>query len=155
MRIYQGVIEIRDLKSFLQKVPDGCIFIDADYVIDLKTVEFAVKKAIRSWENGKRISKNIAMETLLHFSGTRQINHAVKAGLKEGFNRIVVVDLNSCKKFLEMQGFRESEVLKIDQEKLKKIAQFYGISNEEIEITGWEKLNLLVREKIALFSVSK
>ena len=84
MKIYQGTIEIEDLKNFLQEIPDGCILINADYVVDLKTVEFAVEKALKAWESGKRVSKNLSMEVLLHFSGTRQINHAVKAGIKEG-----------------------------------------------------------------------
>ncbi len=155
MKIYQGIIEVEDLREFLNKISDRCLFIDADYVLSIESVKFAVSKAIESWEKGKRISKNLPMEILLHFSATRQINHAVKAGLKEGLNRVVVVDLNSCKNFLEKNGFKEGRVVDVNEEKLKRVAEFYGIGEKEIEIVGWEKLDLLVRERIALFSISK
>ncbi len=155
MKIYQGIIEIDDLRDFLKKIPEGCVFIDADYVLSIDTVRFAIKKAIDSWNRGRRVSKNLSMEILLHFSATRQINHAIKAGLKEGINRVVVVELNSCIDFLQYHHFTECKVLEISMEKLRRVAEFYGIDKREIEITGWEKLDLLVRERITLFSISK
>ncbi len=155
MRLYQGIIEIENLREFLKKIPERCVFIDADYVISMETVEFAVRKAVRSWNSGKRVSKALSMEILLHFSATRQINHAVKAGLKQGLNRVVVVDLDSCRRSLENLGFEEQEVVETNPEKLRKVADFYGICDEEIGITGWNKLDLLVRERIALFTLSK
>ena len=36
---------------------------------------------------------------------------------------------------------------------LRAVMDFYGITDEEITITGIEKLPLLLRERIALFSV--
>ncbi len=155
MNLHCGTIEVKNLRSFLKKIPEGCVFIDADYVLSTDTVEFAVRKATDSWKRGKRVSKNLSMEILLHFSATRQINQAVRAGLKEGLNRVVVVELSPCQDFLHDHNFRECSVLKTDREKLRRIAEFYGIEEEEIKITGWEKLDLLVRERIALFSISK
>ena len=155
MRIYQGIIQIHNLRKFLEMISEKCVFIDAEYVISTETVEFAVRKALWSWQSGKRISKTLSIEILLHFSATRQINHAVKAGLKEGLNKVVIVDLDSCREYLKKCGFTEVDVIEINEKKMKKIADFYGIGEKEIEIAGIEKLDLLVRERIALFSISK
>ncbi len=155
MRIYQGIIFVKNLRDFLKQIPDGCALINADYVLSLETVRFAVEKALKSWEEGKRVSKSISMEILLHFSATRQINQAVKAGIREGENRVVVVDLNECIEILRKLGFKERDVVDGGEEKLRRIAEFYGIGNKEIEVTGWEKIEMIVRERIALFSISK
>jgi len=155
MRIYQGTIFVRNLRDFLRQIPDGCALINADYVLSLETVKFAVEKALKSWKEGRRVSKSISMEILLHFSATRQINQAVKAGVREGENRIVVVDLKGCIEILRKLGFKEEDVIDSKEEKMRRIAEFYGISKKEIEVTGWEKIDMIVRERIALFSISK
>lgn len=156
MRISQGIIEIKDVREFLKRIPDGCVLINANYVINLDVVEFAAKKAIKSWKEGRNVAKTLSMEILLYVSATRQINKALKIGIKEGLNEVVIVDVSEgCDELLKELGFEEREVLKTDEAKMKNIIEFYEISNEEIEIVGIEKLDLLVRERIALFDITK
>lgn len=156
MKIIQGEIYIDDVDAFIKKIPNGCVltFINADYVIDLGVVEFAIKKAIKSWKEGRRIAKTLSMEILLYYSATRQIKDALKLGLKNGLNRVVAV-VEDCEEWLKDAGFVEKNVLDKDikDEKIEKIKRIYDISDEEIEIVGKEKLPLLIRERIVLFDL--
>ncbi|MEM4540269.1 MAG: KEOPS complex subunit Cgi121, partial [Archaeoglobaceae archaeon] len=114
---------------------DFACFIDSKYVVDLPTVDFAVKKAIKNWNLGNRISKSIAIEILLYYSATRQIDIAKKLA---GTKRVVAVVLD------------ESEFSKIDFETKEFIPEFdielimdhYQISREELKIVGEQKISL-------------
>ena len=153
--IAQGVIGIENLREFLSKIPDGCVLINSDYVVDLDVLKFAVRKALKSWKEGRNIAKTLSMEILLYVSATRQINKALIIGLKEGINRVIVVDLNGCLERLKELGFKEEDVLQVDAEKIKRVAEFYEIDEEELNLVGKEKLPLLIRERIVLFDITK
>jgi KEOPS complex subunit Cgi121 len=156
MKILQGVIDVKSVEDLLKSVGDCAVLIDADYIIDLGVVEFAVEKAVKSWKNRKNIAKTLPMEILLYVSATRQIRDAIRLGVKEGKNKVVVVVLNDeCIDKLKELGFEECEVLKTDEEKVKRVKEFYNIGDEELNVVGVEKLPLLIRERIALFDVFK
>ena len=155
MRISQGVIEIKNVREFLSKIPDGCVLINSDYVISLDVLKFAVQKALKSWREKRNVAKTLSMEILLYVSATRQINKALKIGLKEGANRVIVVDLNGCLEKLKELGLKEEDVLQVDDKKIKRIAKFYEIDEEELNLVGKEKLPLLIRERIVLFDITK
>jgi len=159
MKIIEGIIEVNSLSEFLKKLnKTGCTitFLDANYVVDKDHVEFAVKKAIKAWNEGRRVAKTLAMEILLYCAGRRQISDAVEMGLKEGRNEVVAVVLeDECVDKLKELGFIEKPVLKLDDEKIERIKRFFDISDEELKIVGIDKLSMLVREKIALFDVFK
>lgn len=155
MKLYQGSMVVNDKDELLRKLPDGCVLIDADYVVSLDVVEFAVRKALKTWDEGARISKSLSMEILIHLAGTRQINQAIQLGIKDGVNRVVVVDLNGCIEILRENGFKEENVVKTNPEREKKIIEFYGIGKEELEVVGEKKLKYLIMERIALFSAMK
>lgn len=159
MKIVEGVIEVKSLRDFLKKLNDircTITFIDADYVIDKEHVEFAVEKAIKAWNEGRRVAKTLTMEILLYCAGRRQISDAIEMGLKEGLNEVVVVILeDDCIDKLKDLGFTEKSVLKLDDAKIERIKRFFDISDEELRIVGVDKLSLLVREKISLFDIFK
>jgi KEOPS complex subunit Cgi121 len=151
-RILSGYIDVEDVGKYLEALK-GCeaAIIDANYILDIENVRFAVEKALKAWKEGKRISKTLPMEILLHAAATRQIKDALKIGIKKGENVVFAVLLN-CE---EIPGFREDKFEKIspNEKQIEEIKEFYGISEEELEIVGAERLNLLVRERIALFSL--
>ncbi|ADC64467.1 Protein of unknown function DUF509 [Ferroglobus placidus DSM 10642] len=155
MKVVEGVVEIKDVRDFLSKLPCEATFINAEYVLDKEVVEFAAKKAKKAWEEGRRVARNFSTEILLYVAATRQIRDAVKIGLKEGRNEVVVVAEENCIEKLKKLGFKEENVLKIDEEKVEKVMKLYGIEEKEVEIVGKEKLPLLIRERIVLFDLSK
>ena len=152
--ILVGYIEIEDIRKYIESLK-GCeaAIIDANYILDIENVRFATEKALKHWNSGKSIAKTLPIEILLHAAATRQIKDALKIGIKKGRNTVFVVSLN-CDK---VPSFEEAEFKRInpDEEQIKRIKEFYGISDKELEIVGRERLNLLIRERIALFSLNK
>jgi KEOPS complex subunit Cgi121 len=143
MRVTFGELLVENLSNFRV---DYASFINSKYVVSLDVVEFAAKKAIENWKNGRRISRSLPIEILLHYAATRQIRDALRMGLKEGKNRVAAVILDEGK----IENFEELEFR--PEYDADAVVRHYGITKEELEITGPEKLPLLVRERIALFS---
>ncbi len=127
---------------------DFATFIDSRFVVSLDVVEFAARKAVENWNRGRRISRSLALETLLHYAATRQIKDALRLGVREGHNRVAAVIYDESQ--MDTLKFRELE-FEPDYD-LQAIMEHYEITKEEIEIVGLEKLPLLLRERIALFS---
>lgn len=152
MRVTFGELVVDDLSSFRA---DYATFINSKYVVSLDVVEYAAKKAVENWNRGKRIAKSLSIEILLYYAATRQIKDALQIGISEGRNRVAAVILDEERM---VEAFKAGEIkfkeMKFKPEyDLKAVKEFYGITDEEISITGVEKLPMLVREKIALFSV--
>jgi len=146
MRVTFGELVVNDLSSF--KV-DYATFISSKYVVSLDVLEYAAKKAVENWEKGRRISKSPPIELLLYCAATRQIKDALKLGVVEGRNRVAAVILDESR--MSEVEFTETDFR--PEYDLRAVMDFYGITDEEITITGIEKLPLLLRERIALFSV--
>ncbi len=128
--------------------------ISSRYIVDLENLRYAASKAMENWEKGMRISKSPALEVLLYYSATRQIRDAIKIAARGREKAgLVVLDEEEFEDVKDEIEFRELEFAPdYDLEEIKAV---YGITDEEIEITGIEKLALLIRERIALFSVSR
>ncbi|WP_457549873.1 KEOPS complex subunit Cgi121 [Archaeoglobus sp.] len=154
MKVKQGILKINSLEDFLKNLGECVAVIDGRYVIDLDVVKFAVEKALKSWKDGRNIAKTLPLEILLYFCATRQIRDAIKVGVKEGISEAVVVVLKECEDKLE-KFFEEKEVVRIDEERIENVKKLYGITDDEIEIVGLEKIALLIRERITLFDVFK
>lgn len=153
--ILQGILSVKNLDDFLREFGECVAVIDADYVIDLDVVKFAVEKALKSWREGRNVAKTLPLEILLYFSATRQISDAIKVGVKEGEKEVVVVVLDeNCKDRLR-KILEERNVVKFDEKRIENVKKLYGIDDKELEIVGIEKLPLLIRERIALFDVFK
>jgi KEOPS complex subunit Cgi121 len=150
MRVEFGELEVTpDFRT------DCAAFIKATYVVDLATVSFAAEKAIKNWRSGKRISKSLPIEILLYHAATRQIKDALKTGIGSGKTRVAAVIIDE-KKFEELKNKISFRSLKFKPEyDLSEVKKLYGITDAELEITGEEKLPLLVRERIALFSAMR
>ncbi len=143
MRVTFGEIYVEDQSKFRA---EHAAFINAKYVVSIEVVEFAAKKAIKNWNAGRRISRSLPIEILLHYAATRQIKDALKLGVGKGVNRVAAVILDEGK----VEGFEEKEFK--PEYDVDAVVKHYGITKEELEIAGLEKLSLLVRERIALFS---
>jgi len=150
MIILQGIVSVDDVSKFLARFGECAAFLNADYIADIGHAEIAAKKAIKAWREGRNIAKTLPVEIMLYAAATRQINRAMVLGLKRGRNRVVVVlNCNS------VDVVKEENVLEMDEKKIKRLKEFFEISNEELEIAGIEKLPHLIRERIVLFDLGK
>ncbi len=152
--VKQGILKVKNLQEFLSTYGDKAVFLNADYIVDENHVYFAVKKALKAWEKGRKVAKSLPLEVMLYAAATRQIRDAIKLGVKEGKNRVVGVFFNNVK----VEDFEERKVLdevSKNKEKLKRIVDFFDISEEELKVVGIEKIPLLIRERIILFDIEK
>ncbi len=152
--VKQGILKVENLQEFLSKYGDKAVFLNADYIVDENHVYFAVKKALKAWEKGRKVAKSLPLEVMLYAAATRQIRDAIKLGVKEGVNKVVGVFFNNVK----VDDFEEKKVLEDvskNKEKLRRIVDFFDISEEELKVVGAEKIPLLIRERIVLFDIEK
>jgi KEOPS complex subunit Cgi121 len=145
-------------------------FFDADLIAGWEHLYFAVLNALKAFENGKNISKNLAVECLLYASAQRQISSALKLiGVKGGSSRVAVVVVADGKEEAEgtlrkvsvlIEGKHDDGVLELSDEKLPLVMKLFGISDVELGTRledGEQKkaLSDLVIEHIALLAVQR
>ena len=142
-------------------------FFDAELVATWQHLYFAVLNALLAFENGRNISKSVAMEVLLYASAQRQIRKALQLiGVKCGSANVAIVivgqNANSVKAVLSAVSKHigaepDETVLEVSKEKLQRIREAFGITEKELE-TVMEKRDVnqavvnLVIERMALLS---
>lgn len=161
IQILEGKLSIYNVDEFLQKLKKISMeknltiqALDADKIAGKDHIRFAVEKAINSFKTGTNIANDLSKEIMLYAAGTRQINKAVKLGIHKGENNIVIVAVGESK----LSGFDEiryADVLVYNASKREHLMKIFGITNEELEAVGEEKLPELVLERVALVDVIK
>lgn len=162
IQIIEGTIFIDDKEKFLHKLnkisEDNGIVIqafDADKLAGEEHIRFAVKKAIDSFKAGRNIANDLAKEIMLYAAGTRQINRAIKLGVHNGENNIVLVAVGDV---IDLSAFNEitpKHVLQYDSSKNDALSDFFNITEEELKAAGADKIPELVIERVALVDVMK
>jgi len=165
--ILAGKIKIEDIKSFLSTVNEiatnfGVVIqaINAEKIVGKEHIDYAVKKAIKSFENGRNIAKNLGLEILLYMSARRHIQKALAMGIREGAMNVLFVvtgeevqikkALGTLSKMIEVRP----EVIEYDESKHSSIVKAFGITDKEVDAAGGnEKIPKLVLERVALFDV--
>ncbi len=163
--IIEGSVFIENVEEFLQKLKKTSTeknavlqALDADKLAGEEHVRFAVEKAIRSFETKRNIANELAKEIMLYASGSRQISRAMKLGIHKGLNNIVLVAVGDnlhASVFSDLPEIEQKPVLRYDHSKKKALMDAFGITEEEIEAAGEEKIPLLVLERVALVDVIK
>jgi KEOPS complex subunit Cgi121 len=163
--IYQAVFTVDDSVGFLREVreaADACgthiILFDADHIAGRDHVTTALRHACRSWTGGEAIANSIEMEALLYAAGTRQCQVAASFGIHPGENRAYIAvcppapgvrdRLAGLVTFVDED--REEE---IGPEKRERLADFFGITPEEVAVVGEDRFRDLVLERVALLDV--
>ena len=116
---------------------------------------FAIEKAMNSFKTGKNIANDLGKEIMLYASGTRQINRAMKIGVHNGKNNIVLVAIGED---VDLSGFDEitpKDVLQYEGSKNRALMDIFNITDEEIKAAGVDKIPELVLERVALVDVLK
>ncbi|KCZ73667.1 hypothetical protein ANME2D_00740 [Candidatus Methanoperedens nitroreducens] len=166
IHILEGTAFIDNLDEFLHKIKKiskerniTIQALDADKLAGEKHIRFAVEKAINSFKTGRNIANDLDKEIMLYASGTRQINRAIRLGVHKGENNIVLVAVGEDHAIPGLDElFNEIKpvhVLQYNESKKKAIMQAFGITKEEIEAVGNEKIPEFVLERVALVDVIK
>jgi len=162
-------VRIKNIDAFfdlVKKGTEGCHvqFFDARIIAGFDHLYFAALNALKAFETGLNISKNLALDVLLFASGQNQIKEAVELlGIKPDSFQIAVLILADTRfkvsKALNyvsdlLQAEIGDEVIELTDGKVETIKRAFGITDLEIEATlrrtEKEALISLLTERAAL-----
>jgi KEOPS complex subunit Cgi121 len=162
IHILEGTVFVDNVDAFLHRLrkiseEKKMVFLalDADKLAGEEHIRFAVEKAVSSFERGKNIAKDLAKEIMLYAAGTRQITKAMKLGIHEGQNNVVLVAINNRPDFSAFTEITPQRVLEYRPSKKEILMELFSITKEEIEAVGEQKIPELVLERVALLDISK
>ena len=167
-------VKIGDVDTFLKKIkasiyPATVQIVDAMKIAGMQHLFFAFLNAKKSFEQGRAISENLEMETLLYASGKRQINKAIEMlGIKSKTSNIAAVLFASKENELEdyesrltklVSGVQDDSVLDIKERgKIEALMEIFEVTDLEVKavtrlgITTNEVLTWLIVERVSLLT---
>jgi KEOPS complex subunit Cgi121 len=162
--IIQFEIEIDEPDSYLGKVRQignrfgvHIVLFNAEMMAGMSHVCSALKHAFRAFDRGTAISNSPEMEALLYASGTRQCRSGLRFGIHPGKNRVYLCICPENRKALEdllKDGIIVHEDWNIlSPEKVKRLTDQFGITQEELEVSGRDRITDLILERVALLEV--
>jgi len=139
------ITAIRDIQSRSGSVIAA---LDASKVVSEKHAAFAAKKAFLALAEGRNVAKDPSLEILRYASGQRQIEKALLMGASEATERVVLVVVGDLPG--EVSSLVKEDGLGCSTWKRDRVMNAFGISEEELEAVGAEKMPDLVIERVAL-----
>ena len=166
--IVSGLVKITDNNIFIKQLSDiaRCYNItvqalNADLLSGVRHIQFAVEKAIRSFESGKNTANNLGMEIMLYASGSRQIEKALDLGVKNGENRVAIVLVGenvpdeATFDIMTLLNSEDASIVDYSDRKKEDLLKLFNITAAELEAVGEDKIPELVLERVALVDVMK
>jgi KEOPS complex subunit Cgi121 len=162
----QVSFQVSDIGKFLSWLRDlshrngvSIVCFNADIMAGRGHVISAVLHAKRAVKNGTCISSTFEIEALLYAAGSRQCQDAIKFGVHQGLNNcylcIYPLNLNVWPELLAGLTISSEDWEQIPDEKLNILVSLFGITNEELTVTGRNRIKDLVLERVALLDVYK
>ncbi|WP_135829980.1 KEOPS complex subunit Cgi121 [Halorussus halobius] len=171
MKLVEGRAEITDLDAFLDDL--GAVgdefdcavqAVDGDYVVGPDHLRAAVERADRAFDRDENVARERAVEMLLYAAGRRQINRALRMGVSEGENRVVVVvhssagddaaEREAASPVRDLLDVADSNAASADRIDREAVLDFFDVREAELAATD-ATLADLVRERVALLDVQK
>ncbi|HUW68561.1 MAG TPA: KEOPS complex subunit Cgi121 [Candidatus Nanoarchaeia archaeon] len=166
--IVSGLVKITDNNIFIKQLSNiaRCYNItvqalNADLLSGVRHIQFAVEKAIRSFESGKNTANNLGMEIMLYASGSRQIEKALDLGVKNGENRVAIVLVGenvpdeAAFDIMTLLNSEDASIVDYSDRKKEDLLKLFNITAAELEAVGEDKIPELVLERVALVDVMK
>jgi len=115
---------------------------DASLVATWEHVFFSALNAVKAFNDGRKIARTLGMECLLHMSGQRQINIALKMfGLKPKIRELGALIISKSEKRIKsaiqelvnrLGGVMEDSVLELNLEKAERVKEAFKVGDEEL-----------------------
>ena len=158
-------MEFEDVPDFLSTLKDvtrnygvTCQAVDANAVAGKEHIDYCVEKSIRAHASGENLANELGVEILLYLCGNRQISRALELGVREGFNRLVVVFIGDGARRAADDTDRlmeSSDTISYTNQKRDFLTGLHGITPEELDAAGEEAIPMLCRERSALLELEK
>jgi KEOPS complex subunit Cgi121 len=135
------------------------VCLDADRMAGRRHVESAVRHALRAWHEGTAIADSLEMEVLLYAGGTRQTSIGRNFGVRSGTRNLYVCFIPFSEEAITEIGqwvqYTKDNERDLEEEKIRRLTDLFGISWEECETVGKGRIQDLVIERVALLDVYK
>jgi KEOPS complex subunit Cgi121 len=144
---------------------------DAAVIASQQHLLFATLNALTAFEQGQRISENLAVEILLYASGQRQISKAIeRMGVKPTTATIAVAFLTATPDDAEtmeakltqaIPGVRDDRVLAFQAGKVERVINAFAVTDRELAAVAddgenpWVALVKIVIERGALLAIDR
>jgi KEOPS complex subunit Cgi121 len=168
-------IQVASIDAFFIQIrrvaPIPLQFFDANVIAGEQHLLFATLNALTAFEQGYRISENLAVEILLYASGQRQISKAIELiGLKSNTSEIAAVFLSATPEEAEkmsvkiskiVPGVRDDSVLGFQEGKVERLINVFGVTDRELEVvtkdteSRWDSLVKIIIERSALLATNR
>ncbi|MDY6779821.1 MAG: KEOPS complex subunit Cgi121, partial [Halobacteria archaeon] len=166
-RVVEAEVGFEDVDALLDSVDAvseehavGAQVFDPNYVVSPEHLREASEKAVRSFDREENIADSLGMEILLYAAGTRQIDLATRVGPKEDSEDIVFVLVggstdvdDAVDAVLDVEGVSPTHGIDYCDE--ERVRDFFGITSDEVDAVGENKLEYLVLERVALLDINK
>ena len=165
MEIICGDIRIDNLSSFLseiKKISDELDVIiqamDSMKIASREHLDFAIKKAFSAFNEGRNVARDPGLEIMRYAAGKRQIGDSFCIGLNEGENKGVFViagkeeNIRSAVQIVKKMLSSSKELLYTSQ-KRDPLMETFGITEEEVNAAGEDRIPDLVIERVALVDI--
>lgn len=164
--IRQVRFQVMDIESFLSWLRElshrngvSIVCFNADLMAGQKHVISAMLHAKRATMNGTNISGSIEIEALLYAAGSRQCLDAGKFGVHQGLNScyVTIYPINP-RVWTDLSGVMtpsDEDWEHMTDTKMDLLISLFGITNDEIAVTGKNRIQDLVLERVALLDVYK
>jgi KEOPS complex subunit Cgi121 len=164
--IRQAKITVDDRNAFLRMIQEiarsystHIVCFDADKLAGRDHAEAALQHAQHSFFSERPISNSFEMEALLFAAGSRQCLVAALFGIQEGENRTFVcsypVNEEVWKELSHHMHFVTETWGEMTPDKEARLMILFGITQEELDMVGRDRMKDLLLERIALLHVNR
>jgi KEOPS complex subunit Cgi121 len=168
-------VQIASIDAFLIQIRTVATsplqFFDANVIAGEQHLLFATLNALTAFEQGYRISENLAVEILLYASGQRQISKAIKLiGLTSNTSEIAVAFVTATPEDAEkmvanisktVPGVRDDSVLGFQEGKVERLINAFRVTDRELKAikkdteSPWDSLVKIIIERSALLATNR
>ncbi|MDR3102268.1 MAG: KEOPS complex subunit Cgi121 [Methanocalculaceae archaeon] len=161
LKIYEAIADIsdtattiREVNAIAERTNSTIVLFNAEKIAGLDHVLSAVRHAERSFASGKPIARTLAMGILLYASGQRQCSLAPRFGLHAERNYLLTAviggDTAAAKELLAAIIVPKEHGVTAP---IPVLMEEFGITEAELEITGTDRMEELVIERVAMVDV--
>ncbi|MGZ4902275.1 MAG: KEOPS complex subunit Cgi121 [Halobacteriota archaeon] len=164
-----GRIAISDVRRFLTTLNEiarsyqtTIQAVDASKIAGRQHIDYAVNKALKSFEDHNNTAQNLAVEILLQLSACRQIQKALDMGIRAGEMGVIFIVVGAARPIEETMRalvrliVPDQGLIEYSEAKRVSLMRTFGITDLEVDATGGpHNIPALIRERIALFNAFK
>ncbi len=150
---------LRMIHGIARSYSTHIVCFDADKLAGRDHAEAALQHAQHSFFSERPISNSFEMEALLFAAGSRQCLVAALFGIQEGENRTFVcsypVNEEVWKELSHHMHFVTETWGEMTPDKEARLMILFGITQEELDMVGRDRMKDLLLERIALLHVNR